>query len=57
MEDKKREGSLPRALAPHKFYPENLVNGLSLGFSSLLCILSVAWLWNTEYHLKEEHEK
>ena len=56
MEDKKREGSLPRTLAPQKFSPESSVNGLSHGFASPLRI-SVAWLWNIEYHLKEEHEK
>jgi len=34
MEDKKREGSLPRTLAFPKFSSENLVNGLSHGFAS-----------------------
>ncbi len=34
MEDKKREGSLPRTLAFPNFSLEKLVNGLSHGFVS-----------------------
>jgi len=56
MEDKKREGSLPRTLAPPKSSLENLVNGLLHVFVSTPCI-SILWLWNIEYYLKEEHEK
>jgi len=54
MEDKKREGSLPRTLASPKFSPENLVNGLLHGFvsNSLYKLRMVL-----EYDLKEEHEK
>jgi len=54
MEDKKREGSLPRTLAFPKFSPENLVNGLLHGFASNFCISIVMVI---KYHLKEEHEK
>jgi hypothetical protein len=54
MEDKKREGSLPRTLAFPNSSPEKLVNGLSHGFvsNSYISIVMV-----TEYPLKEEHEK
>ncbi len=54
MEDKKREGSLPRTLASPKFSLEKLVNGLSHGFVSFFCIRVVIVM---KYHLKEEHEK
>lgn len=54
MEDKKREGSLPRTLAFPKFSLDKLVNGLSHGFVSNFYINIVMV---TEYALKEEHEK
>jgi len=54
MEDKKREGSLPRTLASPKFSLEKLVNGLSHGFVSNFCVRVVMVI---EYPLKEEHEK
>jgi len=54
MEDKKREGSLPRTLASPKFSLEKLVNGLSHGFVSNFYINIIMV---TEYALKEEHEK
>jgi len=54
MEDKKREGSLPRTLASRKFSREKLVNGLSHSFVSNSYINTVMV---TEYSIKEEHEK
>jgi hypothetical protein len=53
MEDKKREGSLPRTLAFPNFSPEKLVNGLHVFASNLY----VSIVMVTEYPLKEEHEK
>ena len=53
MEDKKREGSLPRTLTFPNFSLEKLVNGLHVFASNLY----VRIIMVSEYHLKEEHEK
>ncbi len=54
MEDKKREGSLPRTLASSKIFSRKLSERtLAWFFPELLhkCRIVI------EYHLKEEHEK
>jgi len=53
MEDKEREGSLPRTLASPKFSLEKLVNG----FDVLASNFYVSMVMVTKDPLKEEHEK